>query len=50
MSNVGQYFPISVPDILSCIQNIVQEWEHLGMTLQIPPVPCFVLIAAAATF
>ena len=31
-----QYFPISVPDVLSCIKSIVQEWEHLGMALQIP--------------
>ena len=36
MSNVGQYFPISVPNVLPCIKTIVQEWEHLGMALQIP--------------
>ena len=25
-----------MPKVLSCIKPIVQEWEHLGMALQIP--------------
>ena len=33
---IGLCFPISIPNVLSCIRVIVQEWEHLGMALQMP--------------
>ena len=36
MLTTGQYFPISVPKILLCINVVVQEWEQLGMALQMP--------------
>ena len=34
--NIGQYFPISVPKILPYVKAVIQEWEQLGMALQMP--------------
>ena len=33
---VGLYFPMNMSGVLSYIIDIVQEWERLGMALQIP--------------
>ena len=33
---LGMYFPMNIPKILSCIRDIVEEWEPLGIALHIP--------------
>ena len=32
----GQYFPMCISKVLSCVKDVVGEWERLGMALQIP--------------
>ena len=34
--SIGVYFPISYVKVLSYIKDVVEEWEQLGLALQLP--------------
>ena len=33
---LGVYFPMNIPKVLLFIKDVVEEWERLGVALQIP--------------
>ena len=34
--SIGDYFPMNMPKVLSFLKDVVEEWECLGVALQIP--------------